>query len=68
MGKPQAPATAGLIPEPGYAGTADASEFPTVEQRTPEGAPLSTGPRVGEKKEYQPASYKTSRGNVRTDR
>lgn len=38
-----------------------AAKAPTEEK-------LSMGPKVGAKGEYQPASYKTHRGNVRTDR
>lgn len=44
------------------------NELPPVEQRTPKGAPLGKGPKVGEKGEYLPATYKTAKGNVRTDR
>jgi len=44
------------------------NESTPKEQRAPEGAPLSNGPKRGEKDEYLPASYKTTRGNVRTDR
>jgi hypothetical protein len=45
-----------------------ANEGPAPEQRKPDGAPLVSGPVRGELDSYKPASYKTARGFVRTDR
>lgn len=45
------------------------NESTPEEQRAPsKDDKLSHGPQRGEAKEYLPASYKTTRGNVRTDR
>ena len=41
----------------------------TLDQRQPDiDATLSDGPKIGPNGEYQPARYKTTRGNIRTDR
>jgi len=62
-----APASIGTIPaEANSKGGLNAA--PPKEQRAPDGAPLSDGPIRGEKESFMPASYKTSRGLVRTDR
>ena len=49
-------------------GPANLNETIPAEQRRPEGAPLSAGPKIGKNGEHQPASYKLQSGNIRTDR
>jgi len=44
------------------------NESTPINQRSPEGAPLGPGPIKGEKDQFLPASYRSTRGNIRTDR
>lgn len=47
------------------------NESTPMEQRAPVKVnlrKLDAGPKVGSKGEYQPATYKTIKGNIRTDR
>lgn len=41
---------------------------PAKQQESSADMELSEGPRKGEKDEFLPATYKTSRGTIRTDR
>lgn len=49
-------------------GDANENGAPPEFMRAPDGAALAAGPVKGERDEYRAASYKTMRGNVRTDR
>lgn len=44
------------------------NEAPSLEERAPDGAPLRSGPKMGKREEYLPASYRLPNGNIRTDR
>lgn len=67
MAKPHAPASLGSVP-PEAESKGSLNESTPVDQRAIDGAPLGEGPIRDEKDSFLPATYQTTRGNVRTDR